>query len=56
MKLSRFLHFVLRTHFKSRLAATELIALVVMMSIYSYKSDVLEVMHSMHYITPHLVL
>jgi hypothetical protein len=42
MKLSRFLHFVLRTYFKSRLEATELIALVVMMSIYSYKPDILE--------------
>jgi len=55
MKLSQFLHFVLRTHFKSRLAAAELIALVVMTSINSYKSDVLGLMLSMHYITPHLI-
>ena len=51
MILSRFLHFVLRTHSKSRLAATELIASVVMMHINSYKSHVLELMLCMHYIT-----
>jgi len=44
----QFLHFVLRTYFKSRLAAAELIALVVMMSVDSYKSDVLQLTHSLH--------
>ena len=48
------MHFVFRTHFKSRLAAAQLIALVVMMSINSHKSDVSELMYSMHCIAPHL--